>query len=408
MENQTGTALSGIRVLDLSRVLAGPFCTMMLGDLGAEIIKVEVPKVGDDSRNFPPFIEKESAYFMNLNRNKKSIVIDLKKEGGKKTLSDLILASDVLVENFRPGVMEKLGFGFEKIKKLNPRIIYSSISGFGQYGPYKDYPGYDIIGQAMGGVMSVTGTPDSPPTRVGTAIGDVVAGLFSAVGILSALIARQTYGKGQAVDVSLVDSIVSAMETIIEIGLVEKRNPQRTGNRYEFVYPYDSFKAEDGWVVLAIGNNRLWEMFCAAIRRDDLSTGDLQENPSRVAKHAMVKQIVEDWTSKRKVKDIVSFMLERKIPCAQIFNVLDIIKDEHIADAREMIQNVHHPIVGMMQVVGSPIKLSGTPAKIVSAAPMLGEHTRVVLHDVLNYSEENIESLVNEKSIELPPDIEGI
>ncbi|MDD5169378.1 MAG: CoA transferase, partial [Syntrophales bacterium] len=220
---QANGALTGLRVVDLTRVLAGPFCTMLLADMGAEVIKVEDPGKGDDSRGYPPFLRGSSAYFANLNRNKQSIILDLKKPEGKSILLDLVKKSDVLLENFKPGTMEKLGLGYDAIKDINPRIIYASISGFGQYGPYKDRPGYDIIGQAMGGLMSVSGWPDSPPTRTGTAMADIVAGLNACIGILAALKGRERTGLGERIDVALVDSMVSAMETIIQIYLVEGR-----------------------------------------------------------------------------------------------------------------------------------------------------------------------------------------
>jgi len=393
-------ALSGIRVLDLSRVLAGPFCTMLLGDMGAEIIKIEVPGTGDDSRRYPPFIGEESAYFMNLNRNKKSMVLNLKDEKGKQILLDLVKQSHVILENFRPGTMEKLGLGYDVIKKQNPDIIYSCISGFGHQGLYKDLPGYDIIGQAMGGIMSITGWPDSPPTRTGTAIGDVLAGLCTCIGILSSLIHVQNGGTGQKVDISLVDSVVSAMETIIQIYLVEKRIPQRTGNRYEFIYPYDTFRAKDGWVIIAVGNNKLWKIFCQAIERTDLLEDEtLTDNYDRVKRHESVKQIVEEWTQDKSVKQIVKFFQERQIPCAPVYNVKDVVEDPHIASARRMIREVEHPVAGLMKCIGSPINLSETPAEIITPAPLLGEHTEVLLKSLLNMSDEQISNLKENKTV---------
>jgi crotonobetainyl-CoA:carnitine CoA-transferase CaiB-like acyl-CoA transferase len=250
-------ALKGLRVVDLTRVLAGPFCTMFLADMGAEVIKVEEPGKGDDSRGYPPFLRGTSAYFINLNRNKQSIVLDLKKQEAKAILLGLLEKSDVLLENFKPGTMDRLGLGYDDVRKVNPGIIYASISGFGQYGPYKDRPGYDIIGQAMGGLMSVSGWPDSPPTRTGTAMADIVAGLNACIGILAALRGRERTGLGERIDVALVDSMVSAMETVIQIYLAEGRVPQRVGNRYEFIAPYDSFAAEDGWVVIGVGGQEV-------------------------------------------------------------------------------------------------------------------------------------------------------
>jgi formyl-CoA transferase len=393
-------ALHGIRVLDLSRVLAGPFCTMLLGDMGAEIIKIEVPGQGDDSRRYPPFIGEESAYFMNLNRNKKSIVLNLKDTRAREIFLDLVERSDAILENFRPGTMEKLGLGYDTLKERNPDIVYSCISGFGHSGPYKNLPGYDIIGQAMGGIMSITGWPDSPPTRTGTAIADVLGGLCACIGILTSLLAIRNGKPGQKVDISLVDSVVSAMETIIQIYLVENRIPQRTGNRYEFIYPYDTFKASDGWVIIAVGNNKLWQDFCHAIDRADLvGRQEFKDNYDRVKAHQEVKRIVEDWTGEKTVKEIVDFLLSKHIPCAPLYSVKDVVEDQHIAVARRMIREVEHPVAGRMKVIGSPVNLSETPAEITSPAPLLGEHTDVVLKDILDLTEAQIADLKKKGAI---------
>lgn len=393
-------ALSGIRVIDLTRVLAGPFCTMLLGDFGAEIIKIEVPGQGDDSRRYPPFVGDESAYFMNLNRNKKSVVLNLKNPKGKKVFLDLVARADVVLENFRPGTMEKLGLGYDKLKSCNPNIVYSCISGFGHSGPYKDLPGYDIVGQAMGGIMSVTGWPDGPPTRTGTAIGDVLGGLNACIGILTSLLAIRNGKPGQKVDISLVDSVVSAMETIIQIYLVEQRIPQRTGNRYEFIYPYDSFKAKNGWVIIAVGNNKLWEVFCQAIERPDLlERAEYRENYDRVKAHKAIKRIVEDWTGNRDVKKIMDYLMSKQIPCAPIYTAKDVVEDEHIAVARRMIREVEHPAAGKLKVIGSPINLSETPAEIYRPSPLLGQHTNEVLNGLLKLTESQIADLKREKAI---------
>jgi crotonobetainyl-CoA:carnitine CoA-transferase CaiB-like acyl-CoA transferase len=394
------SALGGIRVIDMTRVLAGPYCTLLLGDMGAEIIKIEVPGHGDDSRKYPPFIGTESAYFMNLNRNKKSLTLNLKAPEGKSVFLDLVKRSDVLIENFRPGTLDDLGVGYAILKTINPNLVYSSISGFGQSGPYKDLPGYDIIGQAMGGIMSVTGWPETPPSRTGTAIADILAGLCACIGILSSLIAVRNGCRGQKVDIALVDSVVSAMETIIQIYLVEKRIPQRTGNRYEFIYPYDTFKAKDGWVVIAVGNNKLWGVFCDAIGTNHLLDDQkYKDNYDRVKAHVEVKRIVEEWTGPRTVKEVVDFLLSKTIPCAPLYTVKEVVEDPHIADARRMIREVEHPVAGRIKVIGSPINLSETPAEVYFPAPMLGQHSSDVLKNILNYSEDKIDALKREKII---------
>jgi len=387
-------ALQGVRILDLTRVLAGPFCTMLLGDMGAEIIKIEEPGKGDDTRGYPPFLNGYSAYFTNLNRNKKSITLDLKKPEAKEIFLQLVKTVDVVIENYKPGTMEKLGLSYEKAKTVNPAIIYASISGFGQYGPYKDRPGYDIIGQVMGGLMSVSGWPDSPPTRSGTAMGDILGGLNCCIGILAALKSRDNTGVGQHVDVSLVDSVVSSMETIIQLYLVEGRIPSRIGNRYEFIYPYDSFEAADGWVVIGVGGDEVWKRFCKAIDRADLlADASLAINKDRVANNQRLKGIVTEWTSVRTVDDIVELLLAHSVPCSPIYTVDKVVNDPHIAEAREMIVEMDHPIEGKMKVINCPIKFSDTKPTIRSTAPHLGEHTETVLQELLGMSKDEVARL---------------
>ena len=390
-------ALDGIRILDLTRVLAGPFCTMILADLGAEVIKLEIPKKGDDTRQYPPFIESESAYFMNLNRNKKSLTLNLKNPQGKEVFQDLIKKVDVVVENFRPTTMERLGLGYKNLKEINPKIIYASISGFGHYGRYKDRPGYDIIGQAMGGIMSVTGWPGAPPTRTGTAIADILAALNACIGILSALKYREATGEGQEIDVSLVDAVVFAMETLNQIYIVEKRIPKREGNRYEFIYPYDSFKAQDDWFVLGVGNNTIWERFCKVINKESLINDErFNSNDKRVKNYSEIKKMVEEWASDKKVNEIVSILLANRIPCAPIYSVDQVVNDPHIANDREMFLEVKHPTLGKIKLGGNPIKLSKTKPTIRQAPPLLGQHTEDVLNNLLGLSKEEIEKLREE------------
>ena len=395
MENDKKTGpLSGIRVLDLTRVLAGPFCTMLLGDMGAEIIKIEEPGKGDDTRSYPPFIGDYSAYFGNMNRNKKSITLDLKNTAGKDVLKELVKTADVVIENYKPGTMAKLGLSYEVMKEINPMLVFGSISGFGQFGRYKERPGYDIIGQAMGGLMSVSGWPDSPPTRSGTAMGDVLAGLFCCIGILAALKGRDVTGKGQSVDVALVDSVVSAMETIVQLFLVEKRIPGRIGNRYEFIYPYDTFAASDGWVVIACGNNAVWNRFCKVIGQDELvDLPEYKNNADRVNNHAVLNKIVTEWTSKRTVNEIVELLLANSVPSAPINDVEKIVNDPHIAIDREMFVDMPTYDGQAMKVVACPIKFSDTKATVRETAPKLGAHTESVLRDILKFDESLIASL---------------
>ena len=373
-------ALEGIKIIDLSRVLAGPFCTMLLADMGAEVIKVEIPGKGDDSRTFPPFKKGQGTYFINFNRNKKSIVLDLKNSSDVDKLLEIIKSMDVLVENFRPGTMEKMGLGYERIKEVNNQIIYASISGFGHYGPYKDKPGYDIIGQAVGGIMSITGWPDGPPTRTGTAIADILAALFCTIGILSALQARSIHGKGQKVDIALVDSVVSAIGTILQIYMVEKRIPKRAGNQYDFIAPYEAFMAKDGWFVLGVGNDNIWNKFCNTINRKDLINDDrFYINVERVKHNKELAEIIGHWTANFTVQEILSILEEKGIPAAPINNLEQIVNDPHIAIAREMIQKIVHPIAGEVKITGNPIKMSETNPKVYASSPLLGEHTEYVI-----------------------------
>ncbi|MCD6363187.1 MAG: CoA transferase [Synergistetes bacterium] len=394
MEGKNG-ALSNIRILDLTRVLAGPFCTMILADMGADVIKIEKPGKGDDSRSYPPFIKGVSAYFMNLNRGKKSFTLNLKHPRGKEIFFKLVKISDVVVENFRPGVMESLGLDYDRLKEINPQIIYAAISGFGHSGPYRNRPGYDIIGQAMGGIMSVTGWPGGPPTRTGTAIADILAGLSAAIGILAALNARSITGKGQKLDVALVDSVVASMETLLQIYLVEKRVPQRIGNRYEFIYPYDTFKARNGWFVLGVGNDEIWKRLCALMRKEGYEadfTG-FETNEARVHNYEYIREEIQKWVGSYEVNEIVELLMRNRIPAAPVYTVKEVAEDPHIAKAREMIVEINHPLLGKLYFTGSHIKLSGTPAMVRGLPPFLGEHNNLILTEYLGYSPADIDRL---------------
>jgi crotonobetainyl-CoA:carnitine CoA-transferase CaiB-like acyl-CoA transferase len=393
-------ALAGLTVLDLTRVLAGPFCGMMLADMGATVVKIEEPGKGDDSRQFSPFINGESAYYMNLNRNKKGITLNLKHPQGKEIFLQLVKKSDVVLENYRTGVMDKLGLGYEELKKQNPGVVYAAISGFGHYGPYKDRAGYDIISQAMGGLMSTTGWPDGPPTRTGTAMGDVLAGLSVTIGILAALHNRQYTGEGQKVDVALVDSVVASLEIINQIYLAEGRVPERIGNRYESVYPYDSFQAADGYIVIGCGNDKLWQKLCGLMGNAELAANqDYALNRDRVAKHYEVKPLVERWSRQVKTKDILQQLEKAGIPCAPIYNIDQVVNDPHIAGAREMFVEIEHPKAGKTKLTGSHIKMSATNPGVRTPSPLLGQHNEEILSSILGLTAGEVQKLKNEKVI---------
>lgn len=387
-EAQQG-ALSGVTVLDLTRVLAGPFCTMMFADMGADVIKIEQPDTGDDSRRFAPFKDGESSYYMNLNRNKRGITLDLKK--GKALFLDMVKKADIVVENYRPGTMEKLGLGYEELKKINPRIIYACISGFGHYGPYRLRPGYDIVGQAMGGLMSTTGWPGGDPTRSGTAMSDVLAGLSCGVATLAALQYREKTGQGQKVDVALVDSVVASLEIITQIYLTEGRIPQRIGNRYESVYPYDTFKAKDGDFVIAAGNDKLFASVCTVMGQPALAEREeFKTNPLRVQNHALLKPVVEAWSTQHPVDYLVDTLLEAGVPACPINTIDKLVDDPHIAGAREMFVEVEHPKAGKLKITGSHLKFSDTKTSIRTPAPLLGQHSEEVYKELLGLSAEQV------------------
>lgn len=387
-------ALSGMTVIDLTRVLAGPYCSMLLADMGADVIKVEMPGKGDDSRAHYPQINGESAYYMNLNRGKRSMTLNLKSEEGKNILRELVKKADVILENYRPGVMEKLGLGYEELKKINPGIIYGCVSGFGHYGPYSSRPGYDIIGQAMGGLMSTTGWPGGEPTRSGTALSDVMGGISLAVGVLGAYICRERTGVGQMVDVSLVDSIVSTLEIINQIYLVTGRIPERIGNRYEAAYPYDTFKTKDGSIVIACGNDKLFKLLSDRMGRPDLPEDPrFCTNVKRVEHHAELKPIIEDWLMDYDMETATQAILDCGCPAGPIYNIKQVTEDPHIAGAREMFVEIEHPVAGRMKLTGNQIKLSGTPIRLETPAPLLGQHTDEILEDFLGMTKEAVADL---------------
>ncbi len=390
-------ALEGITVLDLTRVLAGPFASMMMADLGANVIKIEEAGKGADERQMGPFKNGESAYYMNLNRNKKGVTLNLKAPKGKEIFKELVKKADVVLENYRPGTMDKLGLGYDVLKEVNPGIVYAAVSGFGQYGPYTKRPGYDIISQAMSGLMSTTGWPGGAPTRSGTAMGDVLGGLSVTIGILSAIYNRSHTGLGQMVDVALVDSAVASLEIINMIYLVEGRLPQRIGNRYESVYPYDSFQAKDNLVIVAGGNDKLWGLISKHIGRPELAEHpDYARTRDRVKNHVAVRELVEAWTQTKTAKEVVDELLAIGVPAAPIYNIEEVVNDPHIGGAREMFVDIEHPKAGPIKVTGSHIKLSDTKASVRTPSPALGEHNEEVLSTMLGLGADEIAALKNE------------
>lgn len=397
METRKGL-LEGVTVLDLSRVLAGPYCGMMLADMGATVIKVEIPGKGDDSRGNFPLINGESAYYMNLNRNKLGITLDLKSERGKEIFRKLVANTDILIENYRPGVMDKLGLGYEELQKINPGLIYGCISGFGHYGPYSKRAGYDIIGQAMSGLMSTTGWPGGEPTRTGTAIADVMAGLSCCVGILAAYINKLKTGEGEKVDVALVDSMVSSLEIINIIYLCTGQVPQRIGNRYEAIYPYDSFKAADGSLVIGAGNDKLFGLLCQLMHKPELLEDPrFRCNNDRVLNNAALKPYIEAWLADKTIDATVDELLAAGIPAAPINTIDRVAQDPHIAGAREMFVEIDHPKAGKLKMTGNQIKLSHHKITAFTPAPLLSQDTEFVLQDLLGMTEAEIAQLAADK-----------
>ena len=385
-------ALDSVVVLDLSRVLAGPYCTMILADLGAEVIKVERPGTGDDSRAFPPIVNGESVYYQNMNRNKKGISLNLKTDKGKEVLLALAKHADILIENYRPGTMEKLGLGWDVLHAANPRLIYGCVSGFGHSGPYMNRAGYDIVGQAMSGLMSVTGWPDGDPTRAGGPMSDTTAGLSLAIGVLAALHYRDQTGIGQKVDIALVDSLVASMQIINQIYLATERIPERLGNRYESSYPYDAFPVKGGKrIVIGCANDKFFRILCKLMEREDLITDARTDtNPKRVANHALIRPIVSEWTKKFESKELIDLLLRNGVPAAPILDISEVSTDPHIAGAREMFQEVELPHIGKMKITNSHIKMSETKAGFRVPAPELGQDNVEIYKNLLHMQVEEI------------------
>ena len=378
-------ALENIKILDLSRVLAGPYCTMILGDLGAEVIKIESPFHGDDTRNWgPPFQENVSAYYLCTNRNKKSVTIDLKSEAGMAHIKQLIKETDVVIHNFKTGTMEKFGLDYETLRTINEQIIYCSITGFGETGPYKDMPGYDFIIQAMSGLMSITGTEESGPQKVGVAIVDVLTGLYATIGIQAALLEREKSHQGQKIDLSLYDCATSALINIGSNYLMSGKIPSRIGNEHANIVPYQTFITKDGEMVIAVGNDGQFKKLCHIIEQPDLATDTrFATNPERVRHRTTLVPVLQKAFLEKTTFEWKQLCDEQNIPCGPIQHLDEVVKDPQL-QARNMMITSDHPTAGEINIIGSPLHLSRTPVSIRHHPPNLGEHNEEVLTNLKN------------------------
>jgi crotonobetainyl-CoA:carnitine CoA-transferase CaiB-like acyl-CoA transferase len=386
--------LEGLRVIDLSRILAGPYCSMILGDLGAEIIKIEKPDSGDDTRSWgPPFIKGESAYFICLNRNKKSLTLDLQAPKGVEILKKLVTISDVLIENFSPGTMERFGIGYDILKDLNPRLIYCSITGFGPDGPYRNKTGYDMVISAIGGLMSITGEEDGPPVKVGVAITDVITGIFAQGAIMTALYVRDRTGRGQKIDLSLLESQVASLVNAASSYLISGNIPKRWGTAHESIVPYQAFKAKDKYFTIGVGNDKLWIRFCNVIGRAELAEDPrFATNPLRVKNRKELIKILEEIFKEKVAEEWLTLLEKEAIPCGPINTIDEVFKDPQVLH-REMLVEIEHPKAGLIKMVGIPVKYSDTKPAIRLPPPVLGEHTQEILQGLLGYSSREIQEL---------------
>ena len=399
-EKKAQQALENLTVLDLTRVVAGPYAGALLGDLGANVIKIEIPGTGDDARGYGPYENGESMYYANLNRNKRGITLNMKSEKGKEVFLKLAAKADILIENFRPGVMDKLGLGYDRLRELNPRLIYGAVSGFGSYGPYAMRPGYDIVSQAMGGLMSVTGAKGGEPTRSGNAMGDILGGMNLVIGVLAAVNYRNMTGLGQRVDISLVDSVVASLENAYVRYFKSHELPVRNGNAYASIAPYDAYHAKDGYVIIACGNQKLYEKFCNEVVNMPWMITDERflTVPLRVENNEIQKKYIEEWTTKYTVDEVVDIVLSHGIPAGPIYNVKQITEDHHIAEVREMFIDIEHPVIGKMTVNGCPVKLMDAMPRINRPGPTLGQHNEEIYRE-LGYTDEELAQMKAEKVI---------
>jgi formyl-CoA transferase/CoA:oxalate CoA-transferase len=386
--------LDGFLVLDFTRVLSGPYCTMLLADMGARVIKIEHPGRGDDTRGWgPPFLNGESVYFLSINRNKESLTLDLKNPESTAIVDALLARADVLVENFRPGTMERLGLGYGAIGERFPRLVYCSISGFGQTGPRRSQAGYDAVVQGEGGLMSITGAADGPPFRLGVAISDIVSGMFAAQGIAMALLARERTGRGQFVDIGMLDATAALLTYQAGICFATGGSPTRMGNRHPTIVPYETFAACDGDVVLAVGNDDQWRRFCAAAGLDEVAADPrFATNRLRVENYDALKPVLDRTMRSRTREAWLAALRSAGVPCGSVREIGEVLGDPQLA-ARDMIRTLEHAIAGPLRVLGVPVKLSATPGSVRTAPPTLGQHTYAILRDELGFDDERISRL---------------
>jgi crotonobetainyl-CoA:carnitine CoA-transferase CaiB-like acyl-CoA transferase len=388
--------LDGITVLDLTRVLSGPYCTMLLADMGARVIKIEQPGKGDDTRAWgPPFLEGESAYFLSINRNKESVTVDFKHPEGRRLLEQLVANSDVVVENFRPGTLAKLGLDYQSLAPRHPRLIYCSISGFGQTGPRAKEAGYDAVMQGEGGLMSITGDPGGPGVRLGVAIADVTSGMFAAYGVAMALFARERTGRGQEVDLAMLDTVAALLTYQAGNYFASGKVPARLGNRHPSIVPYETFSASDGDFVLAVGNDDQWRRFCAVAGLPE--DPRFATNRQRVMNYDAVRPLIADRLRTQPRQLWIDRLNAAGVPCGSVRNLQELFADPQI-QARQMVAGIEHATIGDLRVLGVPVKLSDTPGAVRTPPPRLGEHTDAVLRD-FGFSDDAIADLRRQKVI---------
>ncbi len=384
---RSGRLLEGVRVLDLSRIIAGPVCSQILGDMGAEVLKIEQPGAGDDSRTWgPPFKNGESVYFFCINRNKKSVTVDMKDPRGKAIIRGLAKRSDILMENFKPGTLEKLGLGWEVLRQDNPRLIFCSVSGFGQTGPYAERGGYDVIVQAVGGLMGITGHPDGPPVKVGVAMTDICTALYAHGAILAALYERERTGEGQRIDLSLLETQIAALINIASSYLNAGEIPGKWGTAHVNIVPYQAFKMQDGYMIIGAANDRLWVKLCEAIGLAEVGRDPrYATNEQRVQHREEIVRLLENRLGTKTRKEWETILAPVGIPCGPINQMDEVFADPQVQHL-QMVLEADHPQTGKIRMVRNPVTFSRTPMDLRQAPPRLGEHTEEVLRDVLGYS----------------------